>query len=303
MKFKLSVRSFALRLVAVISLASLLFVFYLVAIRPSQLHWGATQEEVARSMPADELVPSPSFCATRAVTIHARPEAIWPWLAQMGYNRAGYYGYDLIENIGSTTGLRSAGTILPALQNPKTGDVLPISAAASMHFGAIQPGSYLVWRGATTPSDGTIVWALYPIDEAHTRLVSRVRLHYHWSAPGPLLLDLFTEFGDHVAVRRILLGIKGHVEGIPSQSLAAEAIEIAVWLLALAELATAIMLVLFSRRWVPAWCLGLAAGLVLFFVLYAHAPVWIGVTFVFILFAAMLMLLRRRSEYPAKSPA
>lgn len=300
MSYKRSIRSFVMRLVAVSALVGLLLVFYLLAIRPSQLRWGATPEEVARSMPADGLVPTPSFCATRAVTIHAKPEAIWPWLAQMGYNRAGFYGYDLIENIGSTTGLRSADTILPALQNPKTGDVLPISAAASMYFGSVQPGSYLVWRGAATPSDGSIVWALYPIDETHTRLVSRVRLHYHWNAPGPLLLDLFTEFGDHVAVRRVLLGAKGHVEGTPSQSLAAEAIEIAVWLLALAELAAALVLVLFSRRWERAWCLGLAAGLLVLFSLYAHAPVWIGAVLVCALFAMMLLLSRKGS---ARSPS
>ena len=47
-------------------------------------------------MPGDDLVSSPTFCATRAITIHARPEDVWPWLVQMGYNRAGSYSYDLI---------------------------------------------------------------------------------------------------------------------------------------------------------------------------------------------------------------
>ena len=50
-------------------------------------------------MPGDDLVANPNFVATRAITIRGRPEDIWPWIARMGFDRAGYYGYDLIENI------------------------------------------------------------------------------------------------------------------------------------------------------------------------------------------------------------
>ena len=64
-------------------------------------------------MPGDDLVANPTFVATRAITIRGRPEDIWPWIAQMGFDRAGYYGYDLIENIGSKTGIRSAESIVP----------------------------------------------------------------------------------------------------------------------------------------------------------------------------------------------
>src|SRR5271165_3211853 len=100
---KISFRSVAIRLLAFLALPILLTTIYLIAIRPTQLHWGATTDEATRPLPGDNLVASPSFCATRAITIHGKPEDIWPWLAQMGYNRAGYYGYDLIENIGSST--------------------------------------------------------------------------------------------------------------------------------------------------------------------------------------------------------
>jgi hypothetical protein len=247
----------------------------LLIVRPSQLRWGATSEETARSMPGDGLVSYPSFSATRGVTIHGKPEDIWPWLAQMGYGRAGFYGYDLIENVGSRTGIRSAVSILPELQHPKTGEVLPISSVASLVFDSIQPGSYLIWRGDPTPSNGSFIWALYPVDESHTRLISRIRLRYHWT-DRRLLLDIFTEFADPVAVPKILLGIKGRVEGRPTQSLAVEAMEIMVWLLGLAEFATAALLIFRWRQWWRAWFLGLAAGLLLLFALYAHAPMWIG---------------------------
>ena len=74
---------------------------YLRFIRPWQLRWGATDEEVARAMPGDDVVKHPTFDATRAVTIQARPEEIWPWLVQMGVKRAGWYSYDWLDNLGT----------------------------------------------------------------------------------------------------------------------------------------------------------------------------------------------------------
>ncbi|RPJ38754.1 MAG: hypothetical protein EHM21_16425, partial [Chloroflexi bacterium] len=58
---------------------------YWFAIRPGQLHWGATPDEAASAMPGDEIVHQPTFKATRAITISGTPEEIWPWLIQMGY--------------------------------------------------------------------------------------------------------------------------------------------------------------------------------------------------------------------------
>jgi len=246
-------------------------------------------------MPGDDLVHSPSLCATRAITIDRRSEEIWSWLAQMGYGRAGFYGYDLIENIGSDTGMRSVESILPQFQHPKPGDALPISAVASMVFGSIQPGSYLVWRGGTTPSDGSIVWALYPVDNRHTRLVSRIRFHYHWTKPPLLFLDLFTEFGDHVAVAKILLGIKARVEKRPSEPLLDEAAEIMVCVLALAELIAAMLFIFRWHRWGRAWFLAFTSGLLLLFVLYVRAPTWIGAASGCGIFAGMILSLRAGS--------
>ena len=289
-------RSLAIRLLAVMVLPCLLYAIYLFAIRPAALCWGATAVEVARSMPGDDLVPSPSFCATRAITIHGRPEDIWPWLVQIGYGRAGFYGYDLIENLGSGTGIRSSESILPDLQDPKPGETLTISAVASLVFESIQPDHYLIWRGAANPIDSSFVWGLYPIDASHTRVISRIRLRYHWR-DRRLALDLFTEFADHVAVPKILLGLKGRVEGRIAQSLAGEAFEIAVWILAFAEFVAAVVLVLRRHRWWRAWLLGLGAALSLLFTLYGHAPEWIGVALVCVVLLIMLRFSWTDSAY------
>ena len=69
--------------------------YYFVA-RPYQLTLGATPAEIERAMPGDELDPAPHFLVTRAITIQGTLEEIWPWLIQMSYNRAGFYGYDIL---------------------------------------------------------------------------------------------------------------------------------------------------------------------------------------------------------------
>jgi hypothetical protein len=265
----------SVRFFSVMAILVILITVYLFLIRPSQLRWGATQEELGRAMPGDDLVAHPTFVATRAITIRGRPEEIWPWILQMGYDRAGYYGYDLIENIGSKTGIRSSESIVPGLQHPRTGDVLPISKVAHLTFGQIEPSQFLIWQSEAIPHDGAFTWALYPVDQSHTRLVSRIRLRYHWSTSG-IVLDLFTEFADHVAVPRILQGLRGRVEGRVPESLAREATEIAIWILTFVEFAISIVLAFRWRQWWRAWVLALGAGLLLMFALYAHASLWIG---------------------------
>jgi hypothetical protein len=80
------------------------------------LRWGVTDEEVHEPMPGDELIPKASFNATRAITIHASPELIWPWIVQMGYRRAGFYTYALLDNAG----FESADRILEQYQRPRS---------------------------------------------------------------------------------------------------------------------------------------------------------------------------------------
>ena len=70
---------------------------YLLYVRPRHIRWGATDEEVERPMPGDEVVERPNFVATRAVTIEATSEEVWPWLMQIGSGRAGFYSYDWRE--------------------------------------------------------------------------------------------------------------------------------------------------------------------------------------------------------------
>ena len=68
--------------------------------RKWHMRWGATDAEVAAVMPGDDLEPKATVRATRAITIAAPPEAVWPWIVQIGFGRAGFYSYDLLDSLG-----------------------------------------------------------------------------------------------------------------------------------------------------------------------------------------------------------
>jgi hypothetical protein len=260
-------------IIAVFALVGFVIAVYLLWARPYQLHWGATDEEVKRPMPGDELDLAPTFLATRAISIDGAAKDIWPWLVQMGYGRAGFYGYDILENLGSERGIRSAEHILPEFQNFTVGDEVPISPVARMVFYAIEPNQHLVWAGTT--GTGSFTWALYPIDKKHTRLVSRIRWTHHWARPDLLPLDLFTEFTDHIAVRKILYGVKNQVEG-RREPMFQQNIEFAIYVVVLFIFLVAVGLTLLCTLTWKRWLAGLAAGMVWLITWYAPVPIWIG---------------------------
>ncbi len=281
------------RLLSAVAVAGLVLGAYLFTARPSQLRWGATDAEIERAMPGDALSDHPSFLATRAITIDAPADVIWPWLVQLGYGRAGFYGYDILENLGSPRGIRSAAHIVPELQRVDIGDPLPLSAAGGLIFNAIQTNEYLVWSGTSGKFPGAFTWALYPISVNQTRLVSRIQWSHHWTQPLVLVMDLFTEFTDHLAVRKILYGVKDRAEG-RIESLAWQTFEFAMLVWALFAFVTAVWLVLRGPLTWPRWLSALVAGVAWLVVWYASIPLMLG-TGVNVLVCFLLLANRRGS--------
>src|SRR6266542_2770905 len=115
--------SMQLSLLITLSILLIFLLLYFTFLRPWQLRWGATDDEIKRSLPGDDIVRGPSFNATRAVTIHAPAEDVYPWIVQIGLNRAGWYSYDLLDNLAR----KSAETILPEYQDLHIGDLIPMS--------------------------------------------------------------------------------------------------------------------------------------------------------------------------------
>lgn len=269
-------RASGTRILSAFAVTVLVLAAYVLAVRPRQLRWRATDSEIARAMPGDELASKPTFLATRAITISATPEQIWPWLVQIGYGRAGFYGYDVLENLGSARGIHSATRIIPELQHIAVGDDLPLSAAGGLVVNAIEPNRYLVWSGKTGAYPGAFTWALYPVDSSHTRLVSRIQWSHHWTEPGALVMDLFTEFTDHIAVRKVLHGVKDRAEG-RVEPFMPQTFEFAVYVWALVSFFVSLWIVLRQPVTRINSLHAFAAGLAWLVVWYAPIPIWLGV--------------------------
>jgi hypothetical protein len=89
-------------------------------VRPRLLRWGATDEELTGPYPGAELVPDGVRSGAMAVTIDAPPNAVWPWLVQMGWDRGGWYSWDRLDNAGRP----SAREVHPEWQDLAVGDYL-----------------------------------------------------------------------------------------------------------------------------------------------------------------------------------
>lgn len=170
---------------------------YLRWYRPWQLTWGATPDEVARALPGDDLVPRPVFDATRAITIEAPPQEVWPWLVQAGVGRAGWYSYDLLDNLGRP----SATQIDPRWQQLAVGDLVPMSpdGTQGIEVLALDAPTSMVWGSPGT----SWVWQLDPIGSEATRLVTRIRSR-PTGAPSSLAFGVLLELADVWMLRKML---------------------------------------------------------------------------------------------------
>ena len=170
--------------------------------------WGATDAELAAALPGDELVPGCQYTATRAITIAAPPEAVWPWLAQVGFGKAGFYSNDLLDNVGHP----SAERILEEFQDPRVGDWVAmfsrVNDVTAFRVAALEAPRHLVWA----KPDSTWAWRLSPA-AGGTRVVTRLRILYRWQQPaGALLSLLLNEFGDFPMMRKMLRTLRGRAE-------------------------------------------------------------------------------------------
>lgn len=171
--------------------------------------WGATDAEVAAVMPGDDIIDDVAYLATRAITIDALPEAVWPWLVQVGCLRAGYYANDLLDNLAHP----SADRILPEFQHLEVGQWVPMSPTpnetTAFKVAGFEENRWLLWQQPLS----TWAWTLTELPEGRTRLVTRLRIHLDWRHPGMSLFSLvLNEFGDYPMMRRMLLGIRTRAE-------------------------------------------------------------------------------------------
>jgi uncharacterized protein YndB with AHSA1/START domain len=176
-------------------------------------HWNASVDEIASVMPGDELIDAPQLNATRSITIAAPPEYVFPWIRQMGFGRAGWYSYDLIDNLGR----RSATRIHPEWQNVNSGDRVP---GGPIDFTAVtvdEPRVIVLALGQPNAGSArvafTLAYRLDSIDDTSaTRLVTRVRSRIDLPA-GRLVARYLLGPGDGIMLRKQLANLRRRAEG------------------------------------------------------------------------------------------
>jgi hypothetical protein len=182
---------------------------YWFLIRPWHLRWGATDEELRKSLPGDDLIQSPPLNATHAITVNAPVEHVWPWLVQIGQTRGGFYSYVWLENLVGCK-MHNADRIVPEWQELKVGDEVWLHPKAPpLKVVSIEPGRAIVLEKS---------WGFYlePIDRHRTRLIIRGRGEFNPDLKNSFLNFLLWrgvfEPAHFIMERKMMLGIKERAE-------------------------------------------------------------------------------------------
>lgn len=190
-----------------------------VALRRRMLRWGATDTELELPLAGDELLPAVDLTSTRSITINAPAETVWPWLAQLGQGRGGFYSYDFLENLFGMH-MHSADRVHRQWQDLPVGSSVHLAPQVRLTVAISEPARALVLRGgvpvgaAPAPYDFTWAFTLHPGPAATTRLVVRERYRYsrRWAA----LVVEPAEWISALMSPRMLNGIKQRAEQRPA---------------------------------------------------------------------------------------
>jgi hypothetical protein len=203
------------RYVAGVSATGIAAATYILFARPRHLRWGASAQERDASLPGDDLIVSPDLTATRAITVRAPAGQVWPWIAQLGQGRGGFYSYDFLENLAGCD-IHSADRVDPRWQDIKIGDTVRLAPAVGLDVAALEAGRSLVLRGgvpmgnAAPPYDFTWAWVLRDEPDGTSRLLVRER--YAYTRPWARLIVEPAEAVSFVMSQKMLRGIRDRAE-------------------------------------------------------------------------------------------
>lgn len=272
--------------------------------------WGATSEELRQPLPGDEVLPTPPSAWVNAITIDAAPEAVWPWIIQMGDSRGGFYSYMFIERAmmrafgfsaaEANVYYQNASTIHPEWQNPPLQQGMIVDYVAIRKY---EPERYLL-ASATEKFAGmgwTWLWHISPTADGQTRLVIHLRTQPPAAEePNPVMdavVGTVVDLGGFVMEKNMIDGIKLRAEG-GSEPAWTETAEIFLWLLMLIFGIVAAFVYLNRRSWQLPLALGLFAVVFLLVFTYLQPALWVRAAANLVIVLGLVWIIRNK-EQPA----
>jgi len=185
-------------------------------LRRARNHWGLDQETSKRSYPGDELVAEPRWMWTHGIEIDAPADEVWPWVAQIGADRGGFYSYQWLENVAGCA-LRNAETIHPEWEVREGSSLLLHPKMPALPIVAVQPGRYFLAQGPRGEGkswvEATWLFFVEAIDERRCRFISRYRVACSDDLATRLLYGApVVEPIGFAMDRRMLLGVRERAE-------------------------------------------------------------------------------------------
>jgi hypothetical protein len=188
---------------------------YTLLARPWHLRWGTAGEEANESLPGDDLIADADLSATRAIAIRASADRVWPWIAQLGQGRGGFYSYDFLENLAGCD-IHSADRIVAEWQETAVGDEVRLAPEVGLSVAFLERGRSLILRGGiqmgktAPPYDFTWAFVLRERPDGTTRLLVRER--YGYERPWASLIVEPAELLSFLMSQKMLRGIRDRAE-------------------------------------------------------------------------------------------
>jgi hypothetical protein len=211
-------------LLSLVGALSLALPLYFLVVWPWISRWGATNEEALHKLSGDELVANPSVVTTKAITINAPPQAVWPWLMQLGVDRGGMYSYLWVENWLLHLNVTNSDAIHPEWQDLQAGDFVrftpknfALNPGPGMYVVRMETNHALIGcfgiEGSTVDCNRSATWQfiLTPQADHTTRLILRSRM----AGPPSVIASLAGKLAyapQFYMERKMLLGIKQRAE-------------------------------------------------------------------------------------------
>ena len=196
-------------------------------LKPLRDRWGLSKEKATQPLPGDELIKEPKSQFTHAIEINAPAKYVWPWVAQIGQGRGGFYSYEALENL-SNLNIYNSDEILPEFQNHQIGDLIPFGTKDAYPLEVYEHGKAMVIAHRHDMDNNTSydpkvssptnyfqvswLWYVEPMSEHSSRFISRNRVTYASTLKNKLMFGALMEPIIFTMDRKMCYGIKKRAE-------------------------------------------------------------------------------------------